>query len=131
MFRIVCLCDDKRLASILRGLAGQIRGAPEVTPVTNIEDDDAEHPEGAPRAATNGKVHEMFTMYLRKSRPTEITAQRVKEFLGRVGRSQASTSYVLTKAKEDGLIKKKPGTYGAGTIWLVVPRKAKEKSAEK
>jgi hypothetical protein len=101
MFRIVCFCDDKKLAYVLWALTGHIHGSPEIIPVIN-----AKKSGGKIKQATNGKLIDMFADHI-KNRPEHmINARFVKDFLEKIGNSPKSSGYVLKQAAAAKIIRK-------------------------
>jgi hypothetical protein len=125
MFRVTFFCDDRKLGECLHGLAGLVQGVPEVVPVVN-----AVPSKNGLAAKTDGKVIDLFTDWLHKTKVKELRAQDARDFLKSVGLSPLSYSYMLTQARERGLIRKT----GGGTtsvVWKVAPARAKKARAKK
>jgi hypothetical protein len=93
MFRIEFFCDDKKLAQALQALAGIAATQPTVVPVINVEKS-----KGELKQNTNGRIIEMFSAHLRKTKPATINSADVKAFLQRHGRPKSSVSYLLSQA---------------------------------
>lgn len=127
MFRVTFFCDDKRVGDCLRALAGLAQGTPEVVPVVNAVK--GANGELKPKIR-DGNVHDLFVDWIKQHRKTEVVSTDVKEFLREVGASPLSHSYVLTVARERGVVRKTGSKSGAGTqgvIWKVVPPKKSRK----
>jgi hypothetical protein len=128
MFRVTFFCDDKKLGQCLHGLAGLAQGVPEVVPVTNAI---AGTNGSGPRAVTDtGKLVDMFAQWLKKTKRTELRAQDARDFVQSVGMSPVSYSYMLSKARDQGLIRK-TGSGSSVAVWKVVPARAKKVRAKK
>jgi hypothetical protein len=102
IMRITAFCDDRKLGHVLRALAGLVIGTPEVVPVVN-----AQARNGALKQATNGSALDMFGAYLKKRKLSEVTRKVAAEFLKSVGRSPTSATYLLTQAKDAGLLRRR------------------------
>jgi hypothetical protein len=127
MFRVTFFCDDKRLGQCLHGLAGLAQGTPEVVPVANAV---ASTNGSGPRAMTDtGKLIDMFAHWLKKTKRTELRAQDARDFMQSVGMSPTSYSYLLSKARDHGLLKK-TGSGSSVAVWKVVPARAKKVRAK-
>jgi hypothetical protein len=122
MFRVTFFVDDKKLGECLHGLAGLAQGTPEVVPVVNAV---AGANGSGPRAMTDsGKLVDMFADWLRKTKRKELRASDAREFMKSIGMSEASYTYMLGKARDQGLLKK-TGTGTTAVVWKVVPAKTK------
>ncbi len=123
MFRVTFFCDDRKLGECLHGLAGLAQGTPEVMPVVNAV---AGKNGSGPRAMTaSGKLIDMFTDWLRKTKIKELKAQDAREFMKSIGMAPASYSYLLSKARDHGLIRK-TGSGSSVAIWKVASARAKK-----
>jgi hypothetical protein len=119
MFRIEFFCDDKKLPLVLHAIAGLALGDPKIAPVINAE----RAPKGGGvKQITNGKLLDLFAVYLTKTKATEITPQDAQAFLKNAGRSPQSASYMLRNAVEHHMLKRGSGK-GAQANYLVVPHK--------
>jgi hypothetical protein len=114
MFRVQFYVDDRKLGDALRALAGLIQGSPEVMPVVN-----ADVVGGKLTARTNGNSNTMFMEYIAKHKLKEVNCAVAQNFLKGLGRPVGSASYVLKQAQKIGGLKKKPGTKGTSTVYLV------------
>jgi hypothetical protein len=101
MFRIECFCDDKKLAAVLRALAGLVVGSPGVTPVIN-----AEVKAGKLKQSTGGKLIDLFAEHLRAEKPEVIDSDYARAFIKDLGMSPASYTYLLRKACDTKLVRK-------------------------
>jgi hypothetical protein len=127
MFRVTFFCDDKKLGECLHGLAGLAQGTPEVVPVANA----VAGKNGSVRSLTDrGKIVDMFGDWLQKTKVIEFRAQEARGFLKSIGMSPLSYSYMLTQAKDRGLIRK-TGSGSVNAVWKVVPTRAKKARATK
>jgi len=104
MFRVNLFCEDKKLADVLRGLAGLAVGNPEVQPVVN-----AVHKNGK-IAAASGSLVEQFASYVKQNKITKFTSAEMKEFTKLAGMSPSSRSYLVKQLQTAGAVKK----HGAG-----------------
>lgn len=120
MFRIELFCDDKKLPAVLHALAGLALGDPKIMPVINAER--APKSGGGVKQITNGKLIELFAVYLTKTRAVEITTKDAQAFLKNAGRSPGSASYLLRNAVDAHLIKRGTGK-GSAANYMVVPHK--------
>lgn len=123
MFRIECFCEDRRVAEVLRALAGLVRGAPSVQPVTNLD----EARPARERAATNGRAIDQFAAYIRRARPVEINAEYMRTFMKMIGYAPGGYSGLLAKAQQVGLLKRKPGGKGNSNVVYIITGKATKK----
>jgi hypothetical protein len=80
-------------------LTGLAIGKPEVTPVAN-----AAIRNGKVGAETNGSAPDMFAVYLKKHKIKEVTTQIARDFLGSIGRSPGSFSYLMRVSRERGFL---------------------------
>lgn len=119
MFRIELFCDDKKLSAVLHALAGLALRDPKIVPVINAE---PAPKGGGVKQITNGKLIDLFAMYLTKTKATEVTAADAQAFLKNAGRSPASSSYLLRHAVEAHILRRGSGK-GANANYLVVPHK--------
>lgn len=100
--RIECLVDDRKLASVLRALAGLVLQDPKVQPVINAQADR----KGKVSAPTSGRLIEMFEQQLRRDKLTEVTIAYAKEFLRAQGKAETSYNYLMTLATEHNLVRR-------------------------
>lgn len=109
MFRITCMVDDKHLANALRVLATSNAYDVQSVPVVN-----ATKGKNGVEAETNGTAGEMFIASLKSSKKATFMRPALKQFMGDNGYSVNSTTYVLKKLIDDGLVKKtaSKGVYG-------------------
>jgi hypothetical protein len=115
MFKIDnVVCDDKKLADVLRALAGLVLQTPQPVPVVG-----AMVKNGKVQSA--GDVVTLFAAELKKRKAVEIAALDMREFLRSIGRPVNSYSYFVTQAQKLGLLKRKPRTKGPDTRYLVNP----------
>src|SRR5262245_687480 len=116
MFRVVCFVDDRKLGECLRVLAGLAHGHPEVQPVVNVEKHGS-----TLKAASNGNAADQFVVYARQHKLDTINAQVSKQWLRKMGRSELSSTYILTTATKQGALKKIGK--GNGTSYTLQPAK--------
>jgi hypothetical protein len=102
MFRLVCLVEDKQLPNVLHALAGKVRQMETPTPVGNI----AVGRDGV-RQATEGSLVSLFIAHIRKKKLKEVRPADARAFLEELGRSAASTTYVLKQAVDAGALRKR------------------------
>ena len=114
MFRIVAYVDDKKLGDALRALTGMARGAPEVTPVTNISIKG-----GALHANGNGNIVDMYAAHLAKHKLQITSSKETTKWLTDNGLSRLSVSYVLKSLRDRGILKPK----GKGNYAVAPQRK--------
>src|SRR5262245_17573299 len=101
MFRLVIVCDDKKLVDTLRGIRGNARileGPDEVINATMAN--------GKLNAETGGKILEMFAQHLHKHKLKEINTRGAKDFLRGIGKSPASHGYMMKSAVKNGLVRR-------------------------
>lgn len=108
MFRVDFMCEDKNLHKALRALIGIANApGPQAKPVEN-----AIKKNGKLTAETNGTQQEMFQVWLRKNKLTEINAGQIRLFLQSIGGSANSYANLLRKSIQAGILKKT----GKGTL---------------
>jgi hypothetical protein len=101
VFRVNLFCDDKKLADVLRGLAGLAVGNPEVQPVVN-----AEKKNGKVVAAGSGDNAALFAKYAKTNKLTKIKATDLRGFCKSIGVSETSYGYFGKQLQKAGAIKK-------------------------
>jgi len=125
VFRIEFFCDDKKLHLALRALAGLAVGQPAVLPVVNVKKTKG----GGLAQQTNGRLVEIFTEHLRKTKPATIKAADVQSFLADAGLSNKNYGYLLRQLQAARLIKK-TGKGTASVYKVVLPKAAAAKAAK-
>jgi hypothetical protein len=116
MFKIEVLCDDKNLARLLRGLTGLTLGVPRVVPVVN-----AEASGGKVRAETDGSLVSMLDAYLRRHKLTNVGAAEIKQFAVASGYAVGSYTFIIRKATDANLLRKRPGKgTGSKAVYTVI-----------
>jgi|SRR6516164_4732151 hypothetical protein len=110
--RVLFYCDDRKVGQILRLLAGVALQTPEVTPVVN-----AKPKNGKLEQSSNGNMLDMFAIFLKKKKLTEITPEIGREFCTSIGRSADSYGYLFKHARNAGLLRKLGK--GSGSKWRV------------
>ena len=132
MFKITFTCEDRSLAKLMHGLAGQVYDL-QVVPVAGS------NPElkavdgsgrGAPRTpqlkrddiVAAGGAPQMLVKIMRQQKMTEITAAKTKEVCKQLGLSPKSYSHLLRSALHEGLLKKggKDPDNANGYLWKLV-----------
>ena len=102
MFRLVCFCEDKDLATTMRSLAScRVRDLV-ASPVVNVEVKN-----GKLQAPTNGTLLAMLSGFLDKRKIARLSIAETREFLSSVGRGPQSASYVLKQAVKAGVLVKR------------------------
>jgi hypothetical protein len=115
MFRIEAFCDDKNLPRVLYALMGLVHGQPAIQPVAN-----AKVTKGEVRAKSNGQLLEIFAEHLKTNKITTVRPADVKAFSVKHGYSEASSNYFIQQWVKAKLLKRKPGTKGSSSTYLVV-----------
>jgi hypothetical protein len=122
MFRIAFICDDKKLAQILRGLQGQTYDLT-VVPVANAEKANGKLKEQTP----NGNATELFLHHIKKHRITEVTPRDVQNMLQENGFSARSYSYAMRSLQDKKILSKTKSA--RGTYAVLGSKKSKAKPA--
>jgi hypothetical protein len=92
--------EDKKLADVLRALAGLVRGAPRPVPVLNAEPANSKI-----KANSGGNLIEVFADWMHKTNIQEFGSKDVQDWLVRHGRSKLSANYICKNLKKAGLVK--------------------------
>jgi hypothetical protein len=120
MFRIEAFCDDKMLPRVLHAMAGLILGQPKIQPVSN-----AHAKNGQVKANSNGDLLALFETHVKRHHLTTVTAKQMKAFAVEHGYSEKSYSHILSKMREAKHLRKKQGTKGQATVYIVTVGGAK------
>jgi hypothetical protein len=115
MFRIEAFCDDKNLSRVLHALMGLVHGQPAIQPVAN-----GKVVKGEVRAKVNGNLIEMFAAHVKKKKLAAITPTDIKAFAVDHGYAEGSYSLFLSKLIQAKFLRKKTGTKGNKTSYVVV-----------
>lgn len=93
--------SDAKLAAFLRLLPAHAASWQGPQPMVNA----AVGKNGHVTPISSGELVDMFAAYLREHRVRQFSRSAAEEFLVSIGRATSRTSYLLTRAKEEGLIK--------------------------
>jgi hypothetical protein len=118
MFRIEAFCDDKNLPRVLHALTGLLLGTPKIQPVAN-----AQASNGVIKAKVNGDLAALFEAHVKRHRLATVTPKQLKEFAVEHGYSEKSYSNILTRMIEAKHLRKKQGTKGQNTLYVVTGAK--------
>jgi hypothetical protein len=102
MFRVEYFVEDKLLPKTLHVLTGLVRGPPVATPVANVQ----EKGKGAPKAASNGSLIEMFEKYIRSRKGMPLSPEEIRDWLKAHGKAPSSMTYVANMAIEHRLLRR-------------------------
>jgi len=116
MFRVVIMCDDRKLPDVLHALIGKVHGSPEVMPVINA----TVSRNGQVKAASSGDRMEMLASYIKQHKLQTMTANEMRAFCMHIGLSERSYGFVLTQAQEAGLLRKGGGKNSSRPVYKVV-----------
>jgi hypothetical protein len=114
--RVEFFCDDRKVGSVLRLLAGIALEVPQVTPVTNAVKRGKKL-----QQETSGDPLGLFREYIKKNKITVVTSSIGREFYKSIGKGGThSYNYLFAKAREAGLLRKVGK--GINTQWKVVQK---------
>jgi len=132
MFRITFTCEDKNLAKLMHGLAGQVYDLQVVpvagsNPVLTPTDGSGRNAPRTPQLKRDdivaaGGAAQMLIKVMRQHKLSELTAAKTKDICKQMGLSVNSYSHLLRSAVEAGLLKKggKDPNNNNGFLWKLV-----------
>jgi hypothetical protein len=142
MFRITFTCEDRNLATLMHGLAGQVYDL-QVVPVAGSNPVIGNSPVNKPRGgqpgtrtpqlqrddiiAAGGAAH-MLVKIMRQHKLDTINAKTTKDLCRQMGLSTTSYSHLLATAVQQGLIRKAgKDPDGLGFLWKLTDNKGADK----
>lgn len=126
LFRMEVFVEGRHLERALTALTGVAVDIKTPTPVVMQTAEIKKNGEivAAASNATNGELLSLFEKYLLKNGLATIKIDTARAFLQSIGQSPDRASYLMTRARETNLLKKKAGqAKGFGVQWIVVPAK--------
>lgn len=104
MIRLECYIEEKHVGTVMQRVAGLVK-EPQWLPVINVE----KKPNGKLAQATNGELVEMFRKWLSKQGVSTVNSVGGRAFLESIGQPAERVGYLMARAQEYGVIKRKPG----------------------
>ena len=120
MFKIKNVyCEDKKLADVLRALAGLLIEAPVPVPVLAAKAQNGKVISTLPGGGSNISARSQFMHYVTEQGYDSINAEMARKFLKSIGQSVSGSGNLINKLKEEGFLAKPKGMKGKPGDWLV------------
>lgn len=114
MIRVECFVDDKNIAKVLHVLNGLVLNL-QVQPVVNAKKNGSK----IVAETSGGTLLEFLEKHLNDTKTKEISPREIADVVESSGRSRKSYYYVTKQAIAAKLLKKKAGTTGKDSVYVV------------